>query len=218
MASENFNEMAELVDNVRLLKNQQEESSKKMLAQIKEFLDKERANSNEILDIQKTIFKEHKQEKYKTYSRYFFVGAGCSAIFLALGIFGSFLYFNWLYKDTITERADLQAQLEITKKAEAKAIEAEREFNESKKEYDSEKADYEASLKRLKLTNKDSRLFFSKHGDDIRFQCWDNFCGIALPKDKVLDLNYQYTTKDQYGYENENDMCNEKTCTLYLKK
>ena len=76
MASENFNEMAELVDNVRLLKNQQEESSKKMLAQIKEFLDKERANSNEILDIQKKIFKEHKQEKYKTYSRYFFVGAG----------------------------------------------------------------------------------------------------------------------------------------------
>lgn len=218
MASDNYNEMAELVDNVRLLKNQQEESSKKMLAQIKEFLDKERANSNEILDIQKKIFKEHKQEKYKTYSRYFFVGAGCSAIFLALGIFGSFLYFNWLYKDTITERAELQAQMEITKKAEAKAKEAEREFNESKKEYDSEKADYEASLKRLKLTNKDARLFFSKHGDDIRFQCWDNFCGIALPKDKVLDLNYQYTTKDQYGYENEEDMCNEKTCTLYLKK
>ena len=218
MASENFNEMAELVDNVRLLKNQQEESSKKMLAQIKEFIDKERANSNEILDIQKTIFKEHKQEKYKTYSRYFFVGAGCSALALALGIFGSFLYFNWLYKDTITQRAELQAQFEITKKAEAKAIEAEREFNESKKEYDSEKADYEASLKRLKLTNKDARLFFSKHGDDIRFQCWDNSCGIALPKDKVLDLNYQYTTKDQYGYENEKDMCNEKTCTLYLKK
>ena len=40
MASENFNEMAELVDNVRLLKNQQEESFKQMLAQIKEFLDK----------------------------------------------------------------------------------------------------------------------------------------------------------------------------------
>ena len=217
MASENFNEMAELVDNVRLLKNQQEESSKKMLAQIKEFLDKERANSNEILDIQKTIFKEHKQEKYKTYSRYFFVGAGCSAIFLALGIFGSFLYFNWLYKDTITQRAELQAQLEITKKAEAKAIEAEREFNESKKEDDSEKADYEASLKRLKLTNKDSRLFFSKHGDEISFQCWDTFCGITFPKDKVL-VDYHYTIKDQYGDEVENDMCNEKVCTLFLKK
>ena len=120
MASENFNEMAELVDNVRLLKNQQEESFKQMLAQIKEFLDKERANSNEILDIQKTIFKEHKQEKHKTYSKYFFVGCGCFFLGAVLATTVTFSISNWFNKELITTRNEIKIEKEtLTKELEA---------------------------------------------------------------------------------------------------
>lgn len=116
MASENFNEMAELVDNVRLLKNQQEESFKQMLAQLKEFLEKERANSNEILDIQKTILKEHKQAKYKTYSKYFFVGAACFFLGAALATTVTFSISNWFNKELITTRNEIKIEKETLNK------------------------------------------------------------------------------------------------------
>ena len=86
MASDNYNDMAMLVDNVRQLKNQQESALQTQKEQIKEFLDSERTKSNEILSEQKKIIKELKQEKHKTYSKYFFVGSGCFFLGAALEI------------------------------------------------------------------------------------------------------------------------------------
>lgn len=213
-----IDEIADLINQIQVLKNQLEETADNISKNADENTAKLNENFNKFETKIDTVLNKVKGLTKITNSHYMSVFGGGLFVGAVLALCSTVLLNNWINKDLIVKRAELQAQLEITKKAEAKAIEAEREFNESKKEYDSEKADYEASLKRLKLTNKDARLFFSKHGDDIKFQCWDNFCGIALPKDKVLDLNYQYTTKDQYGYEDEKDMCNEKTCTLYLKK
>lgn len=213
-----LDEVADLIAQIQVLKNQLELTADNISKNADENTAKLNENFNKFETKIDTVLNKVKGLTKITNSHYMSVFGGGLFVGAVLALCSTVLLNNWINKDLIVKRADLNAQIELTEKAEAKAKEAEREFNESKKEYDSEKADYEASLKRLKLTNKDARLFFSKHGDDIRFQCWDNFCGIALPKDKVLDLNYQYTTKDQYGYENEEDMCNEKTCTLYLKK
>ncbi len=213
-----LDEVADLIAQIQVLKNQLELTADNISKNADENTAKLNENFNKFETKIDTVLNKVKGLTKITNSHYMSVFGGGLFVGAVLTLCSTVLLNNWINKDLIVKRADLNAQIELTKKAEAKAIEAEREFNESKKEYDSEKADYEASLKKLKLTNKDARLFFSKHGDDIRFQCWDNFCGIALPKDKVLDLNYQYTTKDQYGYENEKNMCNEKTCTLYLKK
>ena len=213
-----LDEVADLIAQIQVLKNQLEENTENISKKTDENTKKLNESFNKFETKIDTVLNKVKGLTKITNSHYLSVFGGGLFVGAVLNLCSIVLLTDWINKDLIVKRADLNAQIELTKKAEAKAIEAEREFNESKKEYDSEKADYEASLKRLKLTNKDARLFFSKHGDDIRFQCWDNFCGIALPKDKVLDLNYQYTTKDQYGYDVEKDMCNEKTCTLYLKK
>ena len=213
-----LDEVADLIAQIQVLKNQLELTADNISKNADENTAKLNENFNKFETKIDTVLNKVKGLTKITNSHYMSVFGGGLFVGAVLALCSTVLLNNWINKDLIVKRADLNAQIELTEKAETKAIEAEREFNKSKREYDSEKADYEASLKRLKLTNKDARLFFSKHGDDIRFQCWDNFCGIALPKDKVLDLNYQYTTKDQYGYENEKDMCNEKTCTLYLKK
>lgn len=121
MASDNFNEMAELVDNVRLLKNQQEDSLKKQQEQLKEFLDSEREKSGEILTEQKKILKELKQEKHKTYSKYFFVGGGCFFLGAALATIVTFSISNWFNKELITDRNEIKIEKETLTK-ELKAI------------------------------------------------------------------------------------------------
>lgn len=120
MASDTYNDMAELVDNVRLLKNQQEASLKKQQAQLKEFLDTERSKSGEILSEQKKIIKELKQEKRKTYTKYFFVGFGCLSLGLAIATFGCFTYSNWINKNLIETRAQLKIEAEQLKEKKAK--------------------------------------------------------------------------------------------------
>lgn len=129
MASDTYNDMAELVDNVRLLKNQQEASLKKQQAQLKEFLDTERSKSGEILSEQKKIIKELKQEKRKTYAKYFFVGFGCLSLGLSIATFGCFTYSNWINKNLIETRAQLKIE------AEQQKIEAE-QLKEKKAKYD----------------------------------------------------------------------------------
>ena len=120
MASDNYNDMAELVDNVRLLKNQQEASLKTQQEQIKEFLDSERTKSDEILSEQKKIIKELKQEKHKTYSKYFFVGGGCFFLWAALATTVTFSLSNWFNKELITTRNEIKIEKEtLTKELEA---------------------------------------------------------------------------------------------------
>lgn len=112
MASDNYNDMAELVDNVRLLKNQQEASLKTQQEQIKEFLDSERTKSDEILSEQKKIIKELKQEKHKTYSKYFFVGGSCFFLGAALATIVTFSISNWFNKELITDRNEIKIEKE----------------------------------------------------------------------------------------------------------
>ena len=112
MAGDNFQEMVDLVDNVRLLKNQQENSLKEQQEQLKDFLNTEREKSKDILAEQKKILKELKQAKHKTYSKYFLVGAGCFAVGLALATFGCFTFSNWLNYDQITTSNNLKIQQE----------------------------------------------------------------------------------------------------------
>lgn len=116
MASDNYNDMAMLVDNVRQLKNQQESALQTQKEQIKEFLDSERTKSNEILSEQKKIIKELKQEKHKTYSKYFFVGSGCFFLGAALATIVTFSISNWFNKELITTRNEIKIEKETLNK------------------------------------------------------------------------------------------------------
>ena len=116
MASDSYNDMANLVDNVRVLKNQQEEVLKEQQEQLKKFLDSERNKSNEILAEQKKILKELKQEKHKTYSKYFFVGAACFFLGAALATTVTFSISNWFNKELITTRNEIKIEKETLNK------------------------------------------------------------------------------------------------------
>lgn len=120
MASDNFNDIVTLVDNVRILKNQQEESLKQQQDQLKDFLEKERTKSNEILTEQKKILKELKQEKHKTYSKYFYVGCGCFCLGIALATIFCFSFANWINKDIIETQAQLKIERNNLEEQQAK--------------------------------------------------------------------------------------------------
>ena len=138
MASDNYNDMAELVDNVRQLKNQQEElltAHKEQITalnnqqvgffntqqgKIADFLKEERGNTGAIIAEQKKILTELKQEKYKTYSKYFFVGGCCFFLGAALATIVTFSISNWFNKELITTRNEIKIEKEtLTKELEA---------------------------------------------------------------------------------------------------
>ncbi len=157
MATDSYREMVDLVTNVRALTSQQEEAIKQnkkdlemQQSQIKDFLksegqksrqalydleneftdilEAERDKSKEILAEQKKILKELKQKKYKTYSKYFFVGGSCAALGIALAVLSCFSFSNWFSKSLIEQNAQLKIEQEkLTKEVD--------EINKVKEKY-----------------------------------------------------------------------------------
>ena len=107
MAGDNFQEISDLVDNVRLLKNQQVELFNTQQGQIADFLKEERGKTDDIIAEQKKILTELKQEKHKTYSKYFFVGGCCFFLGAALTTIVTFSISNWFNKELITTRNEI---------------------------------------------------------------------------------------------------------------
>lgn len=213
-----LDEVADLIGQIQVLKNQLEETADNISHKADENTTKINESFNKFETKIDTVLNKVKGLTKITNSHYMSVFGGGLLVGAVLALCSTVILNNWINKDLIVKRADLNSQIELTEKAEAKAKEKEIELNKSIKEYDSEKADYEASLKRLKLTNKDSRLFFSRYGKEISFRCFERSCVLSLPRNVFLNLNYQYTIKNEYGEEETEEMCDEKTCTLYLKK
>lgn len=109
-------ELISVIDELTLIRNQLKEESQAIITQ----LEKERTKSNEILTEQKKILKELKQEKYKTYSKYFFVGCGCFFVGVALATIFCFTLSNWINKDIIETRAQLKIERNNLEEQQAK--------------------------------------------------------------------------------------------------
>ena len=213
-----LDEVADLIAQIQVLKNQLEENTENISKKADENTKKLNESFNKFETKIDTVLNKVKGLTKITNSHYLSVFGGGLFVGAVLALCSTVVLNDWLNKDLIIKRADLNAQIELTEKAEAKAKEKEIELNKSIKEYNAAEDRYAKGLKELKLTNKETQQFFSRYGNEISFRCLERFCVLSLPRNVFLNLNYQYTTKNEYGEEDTKEMCDEKTCFLYLNK
>jgi hypothetical protein len=213
-----LDEVADLIAQIQVLKNQLEENTENISKKADENTKKLNESFNKFETKIDTVLNKVKGLTKITNSHYLSVFGGGLFVGAVLNLCSIVLLTDWINKDLIVKRADLKAQIELTERAEAKAKEKEIELNKSIKEYNAAEDTYAKGLKELKLTKKETQQFFSRYGNEISFRCLEQFCVLSLPRNVFLNLNYQYTTKDEYGYEDTKEMCDEKSCNLFLKK
>ena len=212
-----LDEVADLIAQIQVLKNQLEENTENISKKTDENTKKLNESFNKFETKIDTVLNKVKGLTKITNSHYLSVFGGGLFVGAVLNLCSIVLLTDWINKDLIIKRADLKAQIELTERAEAKTKETEIELNKSVKEYNDAKESYDTGLKQLKLTNKETQQFFSRYGNEISFRCLERSCVLSLPRNVFLNLNYQYTTKNEYGEEDTKEMCDEKTCNLFLK-
>ncbi len=171
-----------------------------------------------------------------TNSHYLSVFGGGLFLGTALTLWITVFMGEWINKDLITKRADLTAQIALSKKEEiefkkqeatfkkqeAQFKQQEDEFKQQEAIYKKEAAEltklqntYNAEIKKLSRT--DIKSFIEQQGNQLSYKCQKNYCTLTLPKSSFLQ-NLKAQEEDQFGYDIIKEICDQKTCYLHLKK
>lgn len=105
MATDSYNDMVDLVDGTRLVKN---EVQKLLKEELPKFMNDQRSELLKIAEELKPIVKEYKKEKHKIFAR----DISMLALGIALATFGCFNFSGWLNYDQITTSSNLKIQQE----------------------------------------------------------------------------------------------------------
>lgn len=212
-----IDEIADLINQIQVLKKQLEETADNISHKADENTTKLDENFNKFETKIDSVLSKVKGLTRITNSHYLSVFGSGLCFGAVLALCSTVLLNDWINKDLIVKRAEAKAQIQLTEKAETKAKEKEIELNKAIKENNAAEALYTNALKDLKLTSKGTQQFFRRFGNDISYNCYERYCVLSLPRNVFLNLNYQYTTKNEYGEEDTKEMCDEKTCNLFLK-